>query len=272
MHTCDASTRGVEAVYHAARSLAPFVTDKVSHDGSLNGYETMYGIFLIPLLTNGGVGLKILEIGLGCDYSRGNAGLGRTHGASARLLRALAPEAQIWEAEYDRECVAAQHKLWRHLNISTLVGDQGNSSVVKSWIAKSGGGFNIVIDDGSHRNHDVYTSFMQLWPEVQPAGLYFIEDLQVGRHAGWDDTHGEAVMADVLSTWTEQLLVSRRYSAASGCYSRLKRPPAAGTPMCPDSAAVAHVHAKKMRDKFPLPPRVAFIFCQTYGCVVGKRR
>ena len=80
--TCDASTPGVQNFYSTAMSLTPH-TDKVPL------YNTMYGIFVMPLLaaTNGGVGLKILEIGLGCDYARGNAGKGRTFANSARLWR-----------------------------------------------------------------------------------------------------------------------------------------------------------------------------------------
>lgn len=212
MLTCGPSSPGLPAFYEAALSLAPYVTDKVQPRHAMKGYETMYGIFMMPLLaaTGGGAGLKFLEIGLGCDYVHGNAGPGRTQAKSARLWRKIAPKAELWEAEYDGNCVAKMKHLWSDLNIGTLVGDQGNSSVLDGWIRQSGGAYNAVIDDGSHRNADILASFNKLWPQVVPGGFYFIEDLQVGRHSSWDTTHGRAVMSDVLQSWTEQLLVSDR--------------------------------------------------------------
>ena len=232
----------------------------------------MYGIFMVPLLaaTSGGAGLKFLEIGLGCDYVKHGKNPHHTHAGSARLWRKLAPKAELWEAEFDRIYVEASRELWRELNINVLVGDQGNSSVLDSWLRQSGGAFDIVIDDGSHQNAHMLSSFHKLWPEVKPGGFYFIEDLHVGRHAAWDLTHGEAVIADVLHAWNEQLMSSSNYGARSGCFSRLRRGPP-GAPDCPDWEAASHVHARQMRAKFPLPKQVAFIFCQDYACAVGKK-
>lgn len=272
MLTCGASTTGMQRFHDAAMSLRPYVTDKVDELGGMARYETMYGIFMMPIIaaTGGGAGIKILEIGLGCDYNRGNAGLGKTHAKSARLWRKVMPKAELWEAEYDGNCVAKMSHLWSDLNIHTLVGDQGNSSVLDSWIRRSGGAYNAVIDDGSHRNSDMLTSFHKLWPHVLPGGFYFIEDLQVGRHAAWDPTDGEAVMSDVLQAWIEQLLISDRYGKSAGCYSRLKRPPA-GRERCPAASAAPHLRAQQMRARHPLPAEVAFVFCQSYACVVGKK-
>ena len=218
--------------------------------------------------------MKLLEIGLGCDYTAGNAGRHRTHAKSARLWRTLAPHAELWEAEYDFACVQANQHLWADLNISTLVGDQGNRSTLEEWVRRSGGEYTAVIDDGSHRNADIMAAFTTLWPHVRPGGFYFIEDLHVGRHAAWDTTRGEAVVSDVMQSWVEQMLVSPRYAAAAGCYSRLKGPPSLSgvkQPLCPDAKAAPHVRAQEMRARHPLPKCVAFVFCQTYGCVVGKR-
>ena len=164
MLTCDATSPAIKELYDTAMGLAPYVTDKIAHHG---GYEMMYGIFLTPRLaaTGGGAGLKFLEIGLGCNYKVGNAGMGHTSGNSARLWRKVAPKAELWEAEYDGKCVASQRRLWGQLNVRTLVGDQGNSSVLDSWIAQSGGAYDVVIDDGSHGNADILASFDRLATE-----------------------------------------------------------------------------------------------------------
>ena len=79
-------------------------------------------------------------------------------------------------------------------------------------------------------------------------GLYFIEDLSLGRNPRWDDTRGEAVMSDILQSWLDQLIM-------------------------PDGAddAVLDADALRRRKRHPLPQQVAFIFCQAEACVVGKR-
>ena len=82
--------------------------------------------------------------------------------------------------------------------LHALVGDQANRTDLRRWIVESGGGFNAVIDDGSHRNADILASFEELWPHVLPGGVYFIEDMITGRPARWDNTGGERVVSDVL--------------------------------------------------------------------------
>jgi cephalosporin hydroxylase len=65
-----------------------------------------------------------------------------------------------------------------HLNggrIRTIVCD------FKDW--KPSGGFDVVIDDGSHADEDILVAFEHLWPLVQPGGFYVIEDLAV--HTGF---------------------------------------------------------------------------------------
>jgi hypothetical protein len=74
-----------------------------------------------------------------------------------------------------------------------ISGDQGDKATVESWVAKSGGQFHVIIDDGGHKNAQIKTSFDVLFEQaLLPGGLYFIEDLQVGRMKGWgsDDSVG----------------------------------------------------------------------------------
>lgn len=39
--------------------------------------------------------------------------------------------------------------------------------------------FDIIIDDGSHINKEVFHAFEILWPFVKPGGYYIVEDIQV---------------------------------------------------------------------------------------------
>ena len=231
----------------------------------------MYGPFLSPLRSRRR--LKLLEIGLGCDMDYGP-------GASVALWRsyfgAMGEGLELWMAEYDAACADK----YRHSHgggpggYRTLVGDQGDAETVRRWVRESGsseeaGGtpFDVVVDDGSHRNADILTSFSVLWPRVAAGGLYFIEDLQVGRSAqfqnggaaggggGTDDSDATPVVADVVHDWLEQLLIDPRiHRRADG------RVIAGGR-----DDGDEHVQRQ------PLPEGLAFVHCVDEACVFGKR-
>ncbi|KAL7529241.1 hypothetical protein ACHAXR_002863 [Thalassiosira sp. AJA248-18] len=152
-----------------ARSFTP-VTDKVT----THSYQIQYGQFLLPYYQRV-PNMKMLEIGLGCDMKYGP-------GASVSLWKKLFPTAELWEAEYDGECVAKSLREGSLEGINALVGDQGDVPTLDSWISRSGGAFDVVIDDGGHHQCQIWTSFLKLWPTVKAGGLYFVEDLQFSRN------------------------------------------------------------------------------------------
>jgi demethylmacrocin O-methyltransferase len=47
------------------------------------------------------------------------------------------------------------------------------------------GGFDIIIDDGSHINEHVIKSFQVLFPRLRPNGFYAVEDTQTSYWATW---------------------------------------------------------------------------------------
>ena len=152
--------------------------------------------------------LKLFEIGLGCGDHKWHG-----TGASAQLwLSLLVPNDKLWFAEFDKECVdslQAKGKLSSRLNIVT--GDQEDIPTLVSWVTKTGGDFDIIIDDGGHNNNQIYNSFNVLFHNaLKPGGLYFIEDLQASRFPsrfrGIKPTTGPLVMIDVIKDWIEQLL------------------------------------------------------------------
>ena len=261
--SCDMNSNGIDTFYSAARAQGQGYghADKVTG----HAYETMYGIFLAPL-AHLGKSMKLLEIGLGCV-----ANPKVPIGASARIWRRVLPQAELWEAEYDGDCVRSRRQHLDDLGIGVLVGDQGDPLTLRSWINETGGNFNVVIDDGGHKNSQIMTSFELLWPTLKPGGLYFMEDLQVGRweeettfrrnrkppvtKGPYDDTHGKHVMSDVLQDWIEQLLISERHTHLPS--SRVEH-----EDLSPQFAYKRH----------PIPSDVAFVFCQREACVIGKAR
>jgi hypothetical protein len=75
-------------------------------------------------------------------------------------------------------------------------GDQSDETFLARLISHYGG-FDIVIDDGSHIASHVHASFRALFPAVRPGGWYVIEDLETsywGSHEGGPTgTSGTAV-------------------------------------------------------------------------------
>ncbi len=227
--TCGPGSPSLHSFYkHVCKQ--PVVSDKVA----AHSYYSLYGLYLVPLQQATGR-VKLLEIGLGCDMHE--------VGASATIWKTLLPAAEIWLAEYDASCVEAMQRKGRLDGLNMLTGDQGSPAVLGRWVQQSGGGFDVVIDDGGHSNSQILTTFAALWPQVKPGGFYFMEDLQAGRQAGWPQTTPEdrrVVVSDVLQGWIEELLIGKPRG----------RPDAARGPR--------------------MPIDVEFISCQREMCVIAK--
>ena len=94
----------------------------------------------------------------------------------------------------------------------------------------------MVLDDGGHGNTQIMATFNKFWPSLLPGGLYFIEDLHVGR-AGWNEKLEDGLcITDVIKIWIDALLI----------------------PSSP-------------HPRYPLPENVATIICQNEACVLAKK-
>lgn len=178
------------------------MTDKVW----AHGYEALYDIYLKhePMKP-----IRLLEIGLGCDMEYGP-------GASANIWPNLFPKGEVWFAEVDADCVKkywSPEDKWHY-----VTGDQADKQVVQKWIKDFGGSFDFIIDDGGHSNQQIWNSFQELFfKSLKPGGVYFIEDLQVGRYPGYYSNglphDNSSVLLDVITDWIDQLVVKSMKSA-----------------------------------------------------------
>lgn len=136
-------------------------TDKVT----THHYERMYEHRLAPLRNQN---IKMLEIGLGCDMNYGP-------GASYYTWLEYFPNVDLYYIEYDAECAA----LWANKTSRATVftGDQADVAFLNTFLDKTGGNFDIIIDDGGHTMNQQRVSLKHLWSSVKPGGIYFIEDL-----------------------------------------------------------------------------------------------
>jgi len=62
--------------------------------------------------------------------------------------------------------------------------DQTNAEALLRLVEEYGG-FDIVIDDGSHLNDDVVNTFKILFPTLRPNGIYAVEDTQTAYWRTW---------------------------------------------------------------------------------------
>jgi predicted O-methyltransferase YrrM len=102
--------------------------------------------------------LKLLEIGV-------------YRGASLRMWAAYFPHAEIHGVDIDQGARAYAGE-----RITVHVGDASRPEVLDP-ILEQAGGFDVIIDDGSHRYDDQRASLLHLWPQLARGGLYAIEDI-----------------------------------------------------------------------------------------------
>jgi demethylmacrocin O-methyltransferase len=136
--------------------------------GAFNWYARHYDTHLAR---RRGEPVRLLEIGIG-GYDDPDAG-----GASLRM----------WQRYFHRGLVYGLDIADKHVHgprIRTIQGDQGDPAFLAE-LGRRLGPFDIVIDDGSHENEHVRTSFEALLPHVRDGGLYIIEDLQTAYWPGY---------------------------------------------------------------------------------------
>jgi hypothetical protein len=108
---------------------------------------------------------KVLEIGVG-GHSSPYFG-----GGSLRMWKQYFKRSQIYSIDiYAKE-------LLQEKRIQIFKGSQTDAGFLEDLISKIGSP-HIIIDDGSHLNEHVLTSFQILFKHVLPGGYYVVEDIQ----------------------------------------------------------------------------------------------
>lgn len=123
--------------------------------------------------------IKLLEIGVG-GYADPMSG-----GNSLRMWKKYFSFGSIFAIDiYDKS-------LLQEKRIKIYQGSQ----IDKEFLGKitdeisTGGGIDIIIDDGSHLNEHIVETFKILFPKLNDGGIYIVEDLQTSY---WDDFGGDS--------------------------------------------------------------------------------
>jgi hypothetical protein len=113
-----------------------------------------------------------LEIGVG-GYADSCEG-----GNSLRMWKAYFPHASIFGIDiFDK-------RRFEEERITIFQGSQIDESFLRSTVERIGG-FDIVIDDGSHINAHVIRTFEILFPLLRNPGIYVVEDTQTSYWPGY---------------------------------------------------------------------------------------
>ena len=133
--------------------------------------------------------LNILEIGVGGHDNPSNGA------QSLRMWKRFFPNSQIVGIDIHDKSHFTEHR------IDVLQCDQ-TDAVRLTEISQRYGGFDIIIDDGSHLSEHVIQTFNILFPLLKKPGFYCIEDLQTAYWPTFGAVSGSTSM-DLLRSLTD---------------------------------------------------------------------
>ena len=100
--------------------------------------------------------------------------IGVYEGGSMLFFEDMLPQATIYGIDIlDRPACLSESK------VLTSVIDQNDTAGLEN-LATLAGGFDVIIDDGSHFTKETKNSFDTLWKHVKNGGIYVIEDWVIG--------------------------------------------------------------------------------------------
>lgn len=123
---------------------------------------------------------NILEIGVG-GYEDPYIG-----GNSLRMWKSYFPFSKIYAIDIHDKSFLQEHR------IKIFKGSQVDVGFLEK-IVNEIGAIDIIIDDGSHINEHVITSFNYLFPKLKKGGIYVVEDTQTSY---WKDFGGDSSNLD----------------------------------------------------------------------------
>ena len=85
--------------------------------------------------------------------------------------------------------------------VALVLGDV-KAAAVREQIAAHSEGYDIIIDDGSHKNADIVQTFKHFYARLAPGGIYVVEDLHCSYWSRW---HGGLMRADTAMAFFKRL-------------------------------------------------------------------
>ncbi len=158
---------GHEAVGDLSRLYLARVKGKVSTKWS--SYFPIYEKWLKPFRN---LSVSLLEIGV-------------QNGGSLEIWAQYFPRGDIFIGCDINPAIAALR--YDDHRIQLVVGAASDAPVRNEIVRKSPGGFDVIIDDGSHRSLDTVSNFINYFPLLKPGGIFIVEDMHC---AYWPEYDG----------------------------------------------------------------------------------
>ena len=142
--------------------------------------------------------LNVLEIGVG-GFADPKSG-----GESLRMWKAYFRKSTIYGIDlYDKKAIEEDR-------IRTFQGSQEDAGFLRR-ASDEAGGFDIIVDDGSHVNCHVIETFHILFPRLKDGGIYVVEDTQSSYWPGFGGSSDDLTRADTLMNFFKGLADGLNY-------------------------------------------------------------
>ena len=122
--------------------------------------------------------IRLLEIGVG-GYDKPHLG-----GDSLRMWKSYFRKGVITGIDIHEKSALSEDR------IRIYQGDQSDKNFLRE-VSEKEGPFDIIIDDGSHLQSHIITSFETLFPLMKPGGIYVIEDSQTSYRSSYEGSTSE---------------------------------------------------------------------------------
>lgn len=109
----------------------------------------------------------------------------------------LGPKATVIGIDIDENCKAFESDFAK-----VRIGDQGDPNFLESVLNEFGPP-DLVLDDGSHKMHDVRASFNYLYPMLSKNGIYMVEDMHTSY---WQEYGGGYLHQDSFIEYSKSLI------------------------------------------------------------------
>lgn len=147
--------------------------EKYQSDKAVNGYSGIYDEIFASRRNDD---IKLLEIGIGTLHNTESNMLfwKREHldyypGASLKAFRDYFINGRIYGIDIQLDCAIIEE------NIFSFIFNSTDKSLCDFFL--SGLSFDFIIDDGDHHSDSQIKTFENLFPKLNPGGVYVIEDL-----------------------------------------------------------------------------------------------
>ncbi len=142
--------------------------------------------------------VKLLEIGVG-GYAAPDQG-----GKSLRMWKEYFSRGQIYALDiYDKS-------FFEETRIRIFKGSQVDTEFLQRMLRETGP-LDLIVDDGSHMNDHVITTFEFLFPHLKIGGIYAIEDTQTSYWPNYGGDSEDLQRPDTIMNYFKQLTDSLNY-------------------------------------------------------------